>query len=519
MALRKLKAQKRKTELTARSAEVENDLAEVLADIEELIRLSDELDENGTDEQKEELLDLDDQLEEQREKLTAEQREIAEELEAVEAELEKYGKGETVKEQQPKLEVRDALNVYLHKKDVQKEQVRAAGLVSDDAEVLIPEEIIYQPRDEVYTEQDLEQYINTVSVSTPTGKYPVLLRTQEQMHTVAELNENPRLRNPEFKQVMWEVDTYRGYIPISQEAIDDSAVDLVGLIARHILRITLNTTNGLVAPLIKSYQSAIATSLDDLKKLDDTMLDPAYSRAFYMSRSMYHYLNTMKDKDGDYVLQRDITSPSGKSLFGWPIIRINDNLIGDYNGQLVCFFGDLKAAITKFNRKQISAQWNDNDLYATDIQAGFRAGYSVTDEKAGYYVFYAPPEKDIELSTSDEQTPETVDGVSAEITVENNTAVIKYTGLTEQPIAYGLKIADSDTVVAEMKGRFESVMTDDQITLTFSQDMVRGDYTLEAKVLDSKKYKVIKSAKLSIKQKSEEFIKSTNRTPLYISGK
>ena len=520
MALRMLNAEKNKKELIQRQEEISNELKEIETDFEELIKRSEEVDEAGTDEEKQELLDLDDSLEERQSKLLVEQEEVETKLNKLEEELKTFGKGEIMDkkvENTENIEVRDALNAYFEGKDRNLEQVRAAGLVSDDANVLIPVDIVYQPRDEVYTEEDLEQYINTVSVSTATGKYPVLKRTDEKMYTVAELNENPKLGNPKFNEVMWDVDTYRGVIPISQEAIDDSAIDLTNLVARHILRIVLNTTNSLVSPLIKAYQPVIAKTIDDLKKMDDVMLDPAYKRAFYMSRTMYHYLNTLKDNDGNYVLQPDVTSPSGMSLFGWPIIRLRDTLIGSYNGEMACFFGDLEAAITKFNRKEISAVWDDRDIYGTKIQSGFRAGYKACDEKAGYYVVFAPAEKDIVLGLSDEQTPETVEGIEATIAVQDNQAIIQYTGITDQVITYSLKDLGG-AVVAEMAGRFTTKKTTDTITVTFAQDMVKGDYTLEAKVLDQKKYKCIKSAKINIKQKSDETSKILNGTPIVISN-
>ena len=294
MALRKLKAENEKRDLIKRQEEISAELEEIENDFTELINRSEEVEVSGSDEEKQELLDLDDSLEERKAQLLDEQKQVESKLNLIDEKLETLGEGENLtmvekKENFENIEVREALNAYFKCQDKGLEQVRAAGLVSDDANVLIPIDIIYQPRDEVYTEQDLEQYINVVSVSTPTGKYPILKRTDEKMHTVEELAENPKLGNPQFNEVMWDVDTYRGVIPVSQEAIDDSAIDLTSLVARHILRIVLNTTNSLVAPIIKAYQPAIAKSVDDLKKLDDVMLDPAYNRAFYMSRSTAGY--------------------------------------------------------------------------------------------------------------------------------------------------------------------------------------------------------------------------------------
>lgn len=514
---RKLNALIERKELIARQSELDAEITSVDNQIDELYDMVEKIE---TDEEKEEILKSNDELTQKRDTLNMQRDEVTAQIEEIDEFIKQIEKGEPVEKNvdtPQELEKRDVLNAYFHRLDKEKEQVRAAGLVSEDAEVLIPEEIVYQPKDEVYTEQDLEQYISVESVTRPRGSWPIMLRTDEVMHTVEELDENPRLKNPKFEEVQWEVKTYRGVIPMSQESIDDSAVDLPTLIGKHILRIVLNTTNKSVAPLIKAFKPVIAKNLDDLKKLDDVMLDEAYNRAFFMSRSMFHYLNTLKDSDGNYVLQPDITSPSGKSLFGWNIIRLNDTLIGDYNGQLVCFFGDMAAAICKFDRQKISAQWDDHDFYANKIQSGFRADYEAIDSDAGYYVLFAPVEKDLVLTTSDEQTPETVEGVEATIAVENNVATIKYTGLTGQVITYSLKDAKG-AIVAEMVGRFTTEKTEDTITVTFAQDMVKGDYTLEAKVLDNKKYKCIKSVKINIKQKSDEIAKTLNASPVLISG-
>ena len=48
-----------------------------------------------------------------------------------------------------------------------------------------------------------------------------------------ELEKNPELAKPKFKNVPWKIVTYRGQLPISQEAIDDSGVDLTALVANY----------------------------------------------------------------------------------------------------------------------------------------------------------------------------------------------------------------------------------------------------------------------------------------------
>ncbi|MDK7312310.1 phage major capsid protein, partial [Streptococcus oralis] len=92
--------------------------------------------------------------------------------------------------------------------------------------VTIPEEIKYIPEKEVKTVQDLSELVTKTAVSTASGKYPILKRADDKFHTVEELEKNPELAKPTFETVAWEVATYRGAIPISQEALDDSIANL-----------------------------------------------------------------------------------------------------------------------------------------------------------------------------------------------------------------------------------------------------------------------------------------------------
>ena len=90
-----------------------------------------------------------------------------------------------------------------------------AGLVSDDVGVLIPEDISYDPEREVKTVQNLADFVNKVQVKSAAGKHPVKNRATAKFHTVAELEANPQLAKPDFREVPYEVATYRGSIPLT----------------------------------------------------------------------------------------------------------------------------------------------------------------------------------------------------------------------------------------------------------------------------------------------------------------
>ena len=109
---------------------------------------------------------------------------------------------------------------YMKSKGAKRDNVK-----SDDAGVTIPHDIKYIPEKEVNTVQDLSQLVQKEKVNGPSGEYPILKRANAKFSTVAELEANPELAKPEFKSIEWKVQTYRGSIPISQEALDDSVAN------------------------------------------------------------------------------------------------------------------------------------------------------------------------------------------------------------------------------------------------------------------------------------------------------
>lgn len=307
---------------------------------------------------------------------------------------------------------RDALNAYLHTRGRNTEGVnfektdvgtfavlRAdpadasdavnAGVKSADASSTIPETIINTPQRELQTVVDLKPFTNVFQASTQKGTYPTIANATTKMATVAELEKNPAMAKPNFNPVNWSVETYRESLPISQESIDDSAIDLVGLIAQNAQQIKVNTTNSAITNLLKGFTPKSITSVDDLKHINNVDLDPAYSRVMIASQSFYNFLDTAKDGNGRYLLQDSILTPSGKSVLGMPIVVVSDDTLGAA-GEAHAFLGDIKRAILFANRADFMVRWIDDQIYGQYLQAGMRFGVSVADAKAGYFLTYAP---------------------------------------------------------------------------------------------------------------------------------
>lgn len=264
------------------------------------------------------------------------------------------------------------------------------GLTTVGAEAVIPVDRITKPEKQPETVVDLRQHVGRVPVTTGTGSYPILRANKNKMISVNELAKNPALANPEFTKVNYEIATYRGYIPVSQEALDDSDIDLGGLVAEYIQRQSLNTSNAEIAKKLQTATAKTVTDIDGLKDIVNVTIDPAYNVKFIASQSFFNELDKMKDNDGRYLLQQDVTVASGYKLLGREVVVMADDVIGKKAGDKVAFVGDPSLFVKYFDRQQASVRWVDNDVYG-QLLAGFvRFDVQVADNAAGFYVTLGP---------------------------------------------------------------------------------------------------------------------------------
>lgn len=304
---------------------------------------------------------------------------------------------------------RDKVNAFLHSKGTVvneglrfdgKDEVLIAmneitpttdGVKKTDTTKVTSEELVTTPIREIKTTVDLKPFTTIYPAKKASGKYPILKKATSKMVSVAELEKNPALAKPEFEQVDWTVETYRGAIPVSQESVDDADVDLISIVAETVGQIKVNTTNAAIAEVLKSFTAKTVANVDDIKKILNVDLDPAYDVAFVVSQSFYQILDTLKDKNGRYLLQDSITAVTGKVLLGKPVFVLSDEILGA-SGEAKAFIGDFKRGVLFADRKDLGLRWADNEIYGQYLQAVLRFGVKKVDAKAGYFVTFTPSE-------------------------------------------------------------------------------------------------------------------------------
>lgn len=271
---------------------------------------------------------------------------------------------------------------YMKSKGAKRDNVK-----SDDVGVTIPEDIKYIPEKEVKTVQDLSELVQKTSVSTASGKYPILKRANAKFNTVAELEKNPELARPEFETIAWEVDTYRGSIPISQEALDDSVANLTAIVSENINEQKINTLNERIGAVLQAFNPTSISDVDDLKAIINVKLDPGYDRQIICTQSFYQKLDTLKDGNGRYLLQDSIINTAGNTVLGMNVTVVRDDLLGT-NGDAKAFIGDIKRGVLFADRTDVSVQWIENEIYGKYLMGAFRFDVKQADKNAGFFVTF-----------------------------------------------------------------------------------------------------------------------------------
>lgn len=266
---------------------------------------------------------------------------------------------------------------------VTRDMTIADGTTTANNGVAIPHDVL-QSIEKPANTNSLSDLANHIQVSAPAGTLPVMASTDVSLATADELAENPQLAKLALSGVDYKLKTYRGAIPVSQEMLDDSAsaANISGLIGDYATQIHDNTLEKDIATALQSAKASTITSFDDFKKAyNDTY---KYSnRVVVVTKSAFDALDTLKDNEGRYLLQDDISSATGKSILGAPVYVVEDTRLGAKDGDQVAFVGSVHSFVTVADFKDLRVKWTDDYVYGQQLQLIVREDTVVANPDAG----------------------------------------------------------------------------------------------------------------------------------------
>lgn len=235
----------------------------------------------------------------------------------------------------------------------------------EDGGLTVPKDIRTAVKELRRSEDALETLVNVERVTTLSGSR-VIERHADQtpFDNVDEAAEFPEVSTPQFEKIDYKVKKKGGILKTTLELLSDTQENIIGYLKRWIAKKAKATRNFMiinkVREITKDAEVAVE-GLDDLKKIFNILIDPAIepTSSVVTNQDGYNWLDTLKDKDGKYILQPDPTKATSKLLFGkYPVKKVGNKTLrsvaaeGGYKVPIIC--GDLKEAITIFDRETLT---------------------------------------------------------------------------------------------------------------------------------------------------------------------
>jgi HK97 family phage major capsid protein len=231
----------------------------------------------------------------------------------------------------------------------------------EDGGLTVPKDIKTQIKELRRSEDALENLVNVEGVTTKSGTR-VIEREADQtpFDNVEEAAEFPEVSTPQFDSVDYKVKKKGGILKVTQELLSDTAENIMGYLKKWIAKKSKATRNFMIIAKIKEICAGLevpVTGLDSLKDIFNVMLDPAIAlgSAVVTNQSGFNFLDKLKDEKGNYILQKDPTQATKRLLFGeYPVVRLSNKTLQNVNGKAPIICGDLKEAITIFDRETLT---------------------------------------------------------------------------------------------------------------------------------------------------------------------
>nr|DAL12988.1 MAG TPA_asm: major capsid protein [Caudoviricetes sp.] len=213
----------------------------------------------------------------------------------------------------------------------------------------------------------LQEYVNVEHVSTTSGsrvyeKWSDITALAEIDEEGAKIGDND---DPQLTTIKYLIKRYAGITTVTNSLLKDTAENIIAWLSSWIAKKVVVTRNTkIIAAIDKLPTKPTLAKWDDIIDLE-SKVDPAIkpTSIFLTNTSGFTALKKVKNAMGDYLMERDVKSPTGYSIDGFPVKEVADRWLPNKTSAHPLYFGDLKQAVTLFDRENMS-------LLATNIGAG-----------------------------------------------------------------------------------------------------------------------------------------------------
>lgn len=249
-----------------------------------------------------------------------------------------------------------------------KDMVTSGTTSTGNGGLTIPDDIQTTIHTLVRQYASLQNLVNVESVTTPTGsrvyeKFSEIKPLANLDDETAKIGDND---DPELTTIKYLIKRYAGITTVTNTLLKDTAENILSWLSTWIARKVVVTRNQEILKVLdNASKKPTIAKFDDIKDLQLNTLDPAIiaTSSFVTNQSGFAVLAKVKDAQGRYMLQRDVTNPEQYRIGGKPVTVVADRWLPDISGTHPLYYGDFKQAVTLFDRESMS-------LLSTNIGGG-----------------------------------------------------------------------------------------------------------------------------------------------------
>ncbi len=249
-----------------------------------------------------------------------------------------------------------------------KDMVTSGKTEAGNAGLTIPDDVQTTIHNLVRQYASLQNLVNVEHVTTPTGsrvyeKFSEIKPLANLDDETAQIGDND---DPELTTIKYLIKRYAGITTVTNTLLKDTAENILSWLSTWIARkVTVTRNQEILNVMDTASKKPTIANFDDIKDLQLNTLDPAIiaTSSFVTNQSGFAVLAKVKDAQGRYMIQRDVTNPEQYRIGGKPVTVVADRWLPDISGAHPLYYGDFKQAITLFDREDMS-------LLSTNIGAG-----------------------------------------------------------------------------------------------------------------------------------------------------
>lgn len=250
-------------------------------------------------------------------------------------------------------------------------RVKAAGDMmqegSDpDGGYTVPEDIVTRIIELREASESLLDLVRVIPVTTKSGRRTMKKRGQHQgFATVAEAAKFGKTATPQFSTVSYEVEKRGGYLPVTNELLEDSDNNIAAVAQQWLADEARVTANKEILAVIQ------AKAAQDLKDLDGILTAwVKLGSAFRATSKLITnddgllWLGTLKDANGRYLLTPNPAEPQQLRLcvgpYTLPVKTYDNDTIPTADSKIPMILGDLMEGVAYWDRRQFSVKVSDS---------------------------------------------------------------------------------------------------------------------------------------------------------------